>query len=127
MVEPSRSISTAWPLMRFAPPPGVARVVVIPSMRVTGIRVDAGLIPSATLNAAATLSPRRAPSRVPSTAPISTRPICPPPSMKPGVIHFPVASMRVASEGMVTLLPTAATLPSRIRTVAFAIFGPVTG
>ena len=99
----------------------------IPSIRVTGITAEAGLMPSATLNAAATVSPASAPSRVPRTAPISTSPIWPPPSMSPGVTHLPVASIRVASDGIVTLAPTAAIFPSRIRTVASAIFGPETG
>src|SRR6059058_361001 len=125
MVAPSRSISTAWPLIRC--PAGAARAVVIPSMRVTGISTDAGLSPSATLNEAATLSVARLPSRVPATAPISTSPICPPPSISPGVTHLPAASMRVASDGTTTLVPTAAILPSRISTVALAILGPDTG
>src|ERR1051325_6634243 len=60
---------------------------------------DAGLIPSATLKEAAMVSPLTTASRVPATAPISTRPIWPAPSMRPGVTHFPVASMRVASAG----------------------------
>jgi len=46
----------------------------MPSILVTGMRVDAGLIPSATLNAAAIVSPWIEPSRVPGTALISTRP-----------------------------------------------------
>ena len=84
-------------------------------------------MPSATLNAAATVSLASAPSSVPRTALISTSPIWPPPSIRPGVTHLPVASIRVASEGTVTLAPTAAILPSRIRTVPSAIFGPDTG
>ena len=72
IVAPSRSMSTAWPLTRF--PAGTASAVVMPSILVTGMRVDAGLIPSATLNAAAIVSPWIEPSRVPGTALISTRP-----------------------------------------------------
>jgi len=109
MVAPSRSMSTAWPLTRC--PCGAARTVVIPSIRVTGMRVEAGFMPSATLNEAAIVSFCTYASRVPGTAPISTSPICVPPSTKPGVTHFPAASMRVASAGIVTLVPTAAMRP----------------
>src|SRR5439155_874514 len=62
MVLPARSINTACPATRF--PSGVASAVVTPSMRVTGISIDAGFRPSATLNAAAIVSPRRKPSRL---------------------------------------------------------------
>jgi len=55
-------------------PEGTASAVVIPSIRVTGMSVEAGLIPSATLKAAAMVSPCTVPSRVADTAPISTRP-----------------------------------------------------
>ena len=125
IVLPARSMSTAWPLTRF--PAGTASTVVTPSIRVTEMTTDAGLIPSATLKEAAMVSPLSRASRVPATAPISTRPICPAPSMRPGVTHFPVASMRAASGGTATPVPTAAILPSRIRTVALAILGPETG
>ncbi len=47
--------------------------------------------------------------------------------MNPGVTHFPLASTRMASAGMLTLLPTAAIFPSRIKTVALGSFGPETG
>jgi len=66
-------MSTACPRMR--PVSGAASVVVTPSMRVIGMSVDAGLIPSATLNDAATVSFRTAASFVPGTAPISVKPI----------------------------------------------------
>src|SRR5947208_838173 len=125
MVAPSRSINTAWPLTRF--PVGVASTVVMPSTRVTGISIDAGLSPSATLNAAAIVSPRTAPSRVPATKPISTRPTWPAPSISPGVTHFPWASMRTASAGVATPVPPATILPSRTSTVTFVSLGPETG
>ena len=101
--------------------------MVIPSIRVTGMSVEAGLIPSATLNDAAMVSPWRYISRVPPTRPISTRPIWVPPSMKPGVTHLPVASIRVASAGIVTLGPTATTRPFWMSTVACSSLGPETG
>jgi len=85
------------------------------------------LIPSATLKAAAMVSPCTLASRVPGTALISTRPSWPVPSINPGVIHFPAASMRVAPEGIDTFVPTATIRPSRISTVALASFGPETG
>src|SRR6184192_2337800 len=47
--------------------------------------------------------------------------------MSPGVTHFPLASMRLAPEGIATLLPTATIRPSRISTLASATFGPETG
>ena len=99
----------------------------MPSMRVTGMSADAGLMPSSTLNDAATALSRTPPSWVPGTAPISVRPIWPPPSIRPGVIHLPVASILVAPLGTATFVPTAAIRPSRIRTVPFSILGPDTG
>ena len=73
MVAPSRSMSTAWP--RIRPSAGAASAVVTPAMRVIGINVEAGLMPSATLNDAATVSFRTAASFVSRTAPISVSPI----------------------------------------------------
>ncbi len=99
----------------------------MPSIRVTGMTVEAGLIPSATLKDAAMVSPCTLASRVPGTALISTRPSWPAPSMRPGVIHFPAASMWVASGGMGTFVPTATMRPSRISMLALASFGPETG
>ena len=125
IVAPSRSISTACPQIRS--PVGTANVVVTPSMRVTAINVDAGLIPSATLKAAATSLPRSVDSFVPCTALISRSPIWPAPSINPGVTHLPVASMRVAPAGIATFVPTAVTRPPWISTVAWSIFGPDTG
>src|SRR3970282_2000740 len=45
--------------------------------------------------------------------------------MTPGVTYFPVPSTTWASEGTVTLAPTATILPSRSRMVPLGIAGPV--
>ncbi len=55
--------------------PGTASVLVTPSMRFTAMSVDAGLMPSSTLNDAATSFPRSLYSLVLSTTSISRNPI----------------------------------------------------
>jgi hypothetical protein len=52
-------------------------------------------------------------------------PMCECVSMMPGVTHLPLASMTTASDGALTFVPTAATLPSRSSTEPFVIAGPV--
>jgi hypothetical protein len=44
--------------------------------------------------------------------------------MSPGVTYFPWPSMTIASAGAFTLAPTAATLPSTMRTAPFRMRGP---
>ena len=72
IVAPSRSMSAAWPQIRLelgGTPrlPGTAKVIVTPSARETAMSTEAGLMPSSTLNAAATSLPRSVYSLVPCT------------------------------------------------------------
>src|SRR3954471_666441 len=98
--------------------------VVIPSLRVGAHNIDAGFSPSHTRNAAATdFSPFARESLESGTAPISTTPSTVTGSIKPGVIHLPVASICSAPAGMTTLAPTAVILALTITTVAFSIGG----
>ena len=101
----------------------------MPSFLVTWMSGEFGLNPSHTLCEAVMASPRPCAgvSFVSWTAPISTTPNVVATFTIPGVTHLPEASMRVASEGMVTFAPTETIRPPRMSTVPFSITGPLTG